>query len=98
MFPTVAGMTGIYHHAQLFSTGTRCHKLFVWLALNGDHPDLSLPSSQDYRHKLPVPGFYVLFFFFNESITAPTKLICYFKKKSLSSTQKMDKRNEFTFC
>jgi hypothetical protein len=31
-------------------------KLFAWLASNSDPPDLSLPSSKDYKHESPTPS------------------------------------------
>jgi hypothetical protein len=44
--PTVAGMTGMHRHAQLFLHWDGSYTIFLsGLDLNHDPPDLSLPSS-----------------------------------------------------
>jgi hypothetical protein len=50
------GVTGAYHHAQLLGEMGSHELVSPGLALNHDPPDLSLPSSQDYRCEPPVPG------------------------------------------
>jgi hypothetical protein len=50
-------MTGAHYHTLLFFYGDGVsHSLFAWAVYNHDSPDLSLPSSWDYRRELPVPS------------------------------------------
>jgi hypothetical protein len=57
-FSCIVGITGTYHHAQLFSIEMGSCKLTLpWLVLNHDSPDLSLSSGQGYRCEPLVPGY-----------------------------------------
>jgi hypothetical protein len=59
---TIAGMTGVHHHTQLFSIEIKSPKLFLsWVDLERDPPKLSHLSTQDCRYEPSAPSLYKIF-------------------------------------
>jgi hypothetical protein len=57
--PTITGMTGVCHHAKLFSTEMRSHTFLPGLSWNYDPPDFDLPQGLDCQALISRPSYWL---------------------------------------